>query len=157
MTGDPGRLQQAVSNLLSNAIKFTPAGGRVEVSLDTADRQARLRVTDTGEGMSAAFLPFAFERFRQQDSTSTRAHHGLGLGLYVVRHVIGHHGGVVSAESPGQGRGSTFTVLLPLAAAPGEGARPVDAAPAARDRGPPSRERASRSCSSTTRRTRAKP
>ena len=129
VTGDPGRLQQAVSNLLSNAIKFTPAGGRVEVSLDTADRQARLRVTDTGEGMSPAFLPFAFERFRQQDSTSTRAHHGLGLGLYVVRHVIGHHGGVVSAESPGQGRGSTFTVLLPLAAAPGEGARPLDAGP----------------------------
>jgi CheY-like chemotaxis protein len=78
--------------------------------------------------MSADFLPFAFERFRQQDSTSTRAHHGLGLGLYVVRHVIGHHGGVVSAESPGQGRGSTFTVLLPLAAAPGEGAGPVAAA-----------------------------
>jgi CheY-like chemotaxis protein len=79
--------------------------------------------------MSPAFLPFAFERFRQQDSTSTRAHHGLGLGLYVVRHVIGHHGGLVSAESPGQGRGSTFTVLLPLAAAPGEGARPQDAVP----------------------------
>jgi PAS domain S-box-containing protein len=114
--GDPGRLQQAVSNLLSNAIKFTPTGGEVEVSLDTADQQARLRVSDTGEGMSPAFLPFAFERFRQQDSTSTRAHHGLGLGLYVVRHVVGHHGGFVSAESPGPGRGSTFTVLLPLAA-----------------------------------------
>jgi PAS domain S-box-containing protein len=127
--GDPGRLQQAMSNLLSNAIKFTPAGGRVEVSLETANGQARLRVTDTGEGMSAAFLPFAFERFRQQDSTSTRAHHGLGLGLYVVRHVIGHHGGVVSAESPGQGRGSTFTVLLPLAAPPREGAAPPDAEP----------------------------
>jgi PAS domain S-box-containing protein len=126
VTGDPGRLQQAVSNLLSNAIKFTPAGGRVEVSLDAANGQARLRVTDTGEGMSPAFLPFAFERFRQEDSTSTRAHHGLGLGLYVVRHVIGHHGGVVSAESPGAGRGSTFTVLLPVAA-PGEGARPLGA------------------------------
>jgi len=120
VTGDPGRLQQAVSNLLSNAIKFTPAGGRVDVSLDTTGRQARLRVTDTGEGMSPAFLPFAFERFRQQDSTSTRAHHGLGLGLYVVRDVIGHHGGLVSADSPGPGRGSTFTVLLSLAAAPGE-------------------------------------
>ena len=114
--GDPGRLQQALSNLLSNAIKFTPAGGDVEVSLDTADQQARLCVADSGEGMSPAFLPFAFERFRQQDSTTTRAHHGLGLGLYVVRHVIGHHGGFVSAESPGPGRGSTFTVLLPLAA-----------------------------------------
>jgi PAS domain S-box-containing protein len=114
--GDPGRLQQAVSNLLSNAIKFTPTGGDIEVSLNAVDQQARLRVADSGEGMSPAFLPFAFERFRQQDSTSTRAHHGLGLGLYVVRHVIGHHGGFVSAESPGAGRGSTFTVLLPLAA-----------------------------------------
>jgi PAS domain S-box-containing protein len=127
--GDPGRLQQAMSNLLSNAIKFTPAGGRVEVSLDTADGRARLRVIDTGEGMSPAFLPFAFERFRQQDSTSTRAHHGLGLGLYVVRHVIAHHGGVVSADSPGQGRGSTFTVLLPLAAAPGQAASPLGDGP----------------------------
>jgi len=122
---DPGRLQQAISNLLSNAIKFTPAGGRVEVSLDTVDQRARLRVTDTGEGMSPGFLPFAFERFRQQDSTSTRAHHGLGLGLYVVRHVIEHHGGSVSAESPGPGRGSTFTVLLPLATHKGADASPA--------------------------------
>ncbi len=113
--GDPGRLQQAVSNLLSNAIKFTPVGGKVDVSLERVDRNARLRVTDTGEGMSREFLPYAFERFRQQDSTSARAHHGLGLGLYVVRHVIGHHGGAVTAESPGAGLGSTLTVLLPLA------------------------------------------
>ena len=113
--GDPGRLQQATSNLLSNAIKFTPAGGRVDVTMDLVDDQARVRVADSGEGMSASFLPFAFERFRQQDSTSTRAHHGLGLGLYVVRHVIANHGGVVSAESPGSGRGSLLTVLLPLA------------------------------------------
>jgi PAS domain S-box-containing protein len=113
--GDPGRLQQAVSNLLSNAIKFTPSGGTVEVSLDTVDRQARLRVTDSGEGMSNEFLPFAFERFRQQDSTSTRAHHGLGLGLYVVRHVMEHHGGSVQAASPGPGRGATLTALVPLA------------------------------------------
>lgn len=125
--GDPGRLQQAVSNLLSNAIKFTPSGGQVEVVLDATDQQARLRITDTGEGMSATFLPFAFERFRQQDSTSTRIHHGLGLGLYVVRDVINHHGGVVSAESPGQGRGSTFTVSLPLAAAPDEDANAIGA------------------------------
>jgi len=137
VTGDPGRLQQAVSNLLSNAIKFTPAGGRVEVSLDTADGQARLRVTDNGEGMSPSFLPFAFERFRQQDSTSTRAHHGLGLGLYVVRHVVSHHGGVVSAESPGQGRGSTFTVLLPLATTPREVASPQDAGQVRETKGSP--------------------
>jgi CheY-like chemotaxis protein/anti-sigma regulatory factor (Ser/Thr protein kinase) len=124
VSGDPGRLQQALSNLLSNAIKFTPAGGRVEVSVDTVDQQARLRVADSGEGMSPSFLPFAFERFRQQDSTSTRAHHGLGVGLYVVRHVIAAHGGFVSAESPGPGRGCTFTVLLPLAAEHDRAARP---------------------------------
>jgi PAS domain S-box-containing protein len=113
--GDPGRLQQAAANLLSNAIKFTPAAGSIEVSLNTAREQARLRISDSGEGMTPDFLPFAFERFRQQDVSSTRTHHGLGLGLYVVRHVIGHHGGFVSAESAGPGRGSTFTVLLPLA------------------------------------------
>jgi PAS domain S-box-containing protein len=130
--GDPGRLQQAVSNLLSNAVKFTPAGGDVRVCLDKIDQQARLCVKDSGEGMLPAFLPFAFERFRQQDSTSTRAHHGLGLGLYVVRHVVGHHGGFVSAESPGPGRGSTFTVLLPLAGDLREERSP--SAPAERDR-----------------------
>lgn len=113
--GDAGRLQQAVSNLLSNSIKFTPPGGRVDVCLDLGDQGARLRVSDTGEGMSSGFLPFAFGRFRQQDTTSTRAHHGLGLGLYVVRHVVEHHGGRVLAESPGPACGSTFTVLLPLA------------------------------------------
>jgi PAS domain S-box-containing protein len=114
---DPGRLQQAVANLLSNAVKFTPSGGRIDVRLDTANQQARLRVCDTGEGMSPGFLPFAFRRFSQQDSTSTRHHHGLGLGLYVVRHVIEHHGGAVQAESAGPGRGSTFTIVLPVAAA----------------------------------------
>jgi PAS domain S-box-containing protein len=113
--GDPGRLQQAVSNMLSNAIKFTPPGGKVGVCLDTVDQQARLRVDDSGEGMSPEFLPFAFERFRQQDSSSTRAHHGLGLGLYVVRHVIEHHGGSVHASSPGLARGATLTAVLPLA------------------------------------------
>ncbi len=134
--GDPGRLQQAVSNLLSNAVKFTPAGGDVRLSLDTVGEQARLRVADSGEGMTPAFLPLAFERFRQQDSTSTRAHHGLGLGLYVVRHVVAHHGGFVSAESPGLGRGSTFTVLLPLAA-------PRDTEASLRERRRPGRERRS--------------
>lgn len=122
--GDPGRLQQVVSNLLSNSIKFTPSGGHVELSLGRVGEQARLCVDDSGEGMTPAFLPFAFERFRQQDSSSTRAHHGLGLGLYVVRHVVGQHGGVVSAESPGPGRGSTFTALFPLAAVDSRPASP---------------------------------
>jgi signal transduction histidine kinase/CheY-like chemotaxis protein len=111
---DPGRLQQAIANLLSNALKFTPPGGRVEVRLETEDRQAKLSVSDSGEGMSPGFLPFAFGRFRQQDPTSTRRHHGLGLGRYVVRHVIVAHGGTVQAESAGPSRGSTFTVVLPL-------------------------------------------
>jgi PAS domain S-box-containing protein len=132
---DPGRLQQAVANLLSNAIKFTPAGGRVQVGLE-ANQQARLRVSDSGEGMSPGFLPFAFGRFRQQDSTSTRRHHGLGLGLYVVRHVIEHHGGSVQAESEGPGRGSTFTVVLPLARIDDAWALP-EAAPLARVSLPP--------------------
>jgi PAS domain S-box-containing protein len=118
--GDPGRLQQAVSNLLANAVKFTPAGGRVDVAVDAPFQHARLRIADTGEGMSAGFLPFAFERFRQQDSTKTRSHQGLGLGLYVVRHVVEHHGGHVEAESAGPGLGSTFTVMLPAAAEDGE-------------------------------------
>ena len=134
--GDPGRLQQAVSNLLSNAIKFTPTGGDVRVCLDAIDQQARLCVADSGEGMSAAFLPFAFDRFRQQDSTSTRAHHGLGLGLYVVRHVVAHHGGFVSADSPGSGRGSTFTVLLPLAVVVERDAIPTGEEEKPRDRPP---------------------
>jgi CheY-like chemotaxis protein len=112
---DPGRLQQAVANLLSNAVKFTPSGGHVEVHLRAVNGQARLRVSDSGEGMSPGFLPFAFGRFRQQDSTSTRRHHGLGLGLYVVRHVVEHHGGSVQAASEGPSRGSTFTIVLPLA------------------------------------------
>src|SRR5260221_13374333 len=135
--GDPGRLEQAVSTLLSNAIKFAPTGGGVEVHLDAADGQARLSVADTGEGMSPAFLPLAFERFRQQDSTTTRAHHGLGLGLYVVRHVIGHHGGVVTAESAGPGRGSTFTALVPLAAAHHKEVSPAGARDPAQEGGRP--------------------
>ncbi len=113
---DPGRLQQAVSNVLSNAIKFTPSGGHVTVALDSVDQQARLVIADDGEGIDPPFLPLAFERFRQQDGSSTRPHHGLGLGLYVVRHVVGQHGGSVSAESAGAGRGSRSRCLLPLAA-----------------------------------------
>ncbi len=110
-----------------------------------------------GEGMSPAFLPFAFERFRQQDSTSTRAHHGLGLGLYVVRHVIGHHGGVVSAESPGPGPGQHVHGAASAGGGAGRGARALRAPePPSQSGGPPS-GRASRSCSSTTRRTHARP
>jgi PAS domain S-box-containing protein len=114
--GDPDRLQQVVWNLLSNAIKFTPPGGRVEVHLRRADRDAEIRVIDTGSGVDPDFIPFLFERFRQADSSSTRAHGGLGLGLAIVRHLVEMHGGTVRAESPGPGEGATFIVQLPLAA-----------------------------------------
>jgi signal transduction histidine kinase len=112
--GDADRLQQAVSNLLSNALKFTPRGGRIEVRVDRTDRWARLRVTDTGAGIDPAFLPFLFDRFRQADSSRTRTHGGLGLGLAIVKHVVERHGGTITAESEGVGRGSTFTLVLPL-------------------------------------------
>jgi signal transduction histidine kinase/ActR/RegA family two-component response regulator len=113
--GDAGRLQQVVWNLLANAIKFTPPGGRVEVRVERADAALRVCVSDTGQGISAEFLPFIFDRFRQADSTSTRAHGGLGLGLAIVRHLVELHGGSVQAESAGLGKGALFTIRLPLA------------------------------------------
>jgi PAS domain S-box-containing protein len=120
--GDANRLQQVVWNLLSNAIKFTPRSGRVEVRLSlvndplqqTADNYAQIQVIDTGKGISPDFLPYVFERFRQENSTSTRAYGGLGLGLAIVRYLVELHGGTVWAASPGEGLGATFTVQLPL-------------------------------------------
>jgi PAS domain S-box-containing protein len=117
--GDPARLQQVVTNLLSNAIKFTPEGGRVEVRLERSGERARLVVSDTGVGIRPEALPHVFERFHQADSSNTRAHGGLGLGLAIVRHLVESQGGSVSAESEGEGLGAVFTVDLPLAAAPG--------------------------------------
>lgn len=116
-SGDHARLQQVVRNLLTNAIKFTPEGGSVQVQLDHVDGRARIRVTDTGVGIPRDYLSSVFERFRQIDSTSSRSHRGLGLGLAIVRHLVELHGGSVTADSPGQGLGSTFTVLLPLVSA----------------------------------------
>ncbi|HEV8311292.1 MAG TPA: ATP-binding protein, partial [Methylomirabilota bacterium] len=112
--GDAHRLQQVVANLLSNAIKFTPAPGRVEVHLRAVGAEAEITVSDTGQGIPADFLPYVFERFRQADVTTTRAHAGLGLGLAIVRHLVELHGGRVKAESPGGGAGASFTVSLPL-------------------------------------------
>ena len=114
--GDPERLQQVVWNLLSNAIKFTPCGGTVTVRTRRDGGEVVLTVEDDGQGMEAAFLPFVFDRFRQADSTSTRVHGGLGLGLAIVRHLVELHGGTVSVASDGIGKGSTFTVRLPLRA-----------------------------------------
>jgi PAS domain S-box-containing protein len=112
--GDAARLQQVVGNLLSNALKFTPDGGCVDVKLEAFGPRARIQVADTGVGIPKDFLPSVFERFRQADSTSSRAHRGLGLGLSIVRHLVELHGGTVAAESRGMGEGSTFTVVLPL-------------------------------------------
>jgi signal transduction histidine kinase/ActR/RegA family two-component response regulator len=113
--GDSGRLQQVVWNLLSNAIKFTPSGGRVELRLERVNANVQISVSDTGQGIKPEFLPFVFDRFRQADSTSTRQIGGLGLGLAIVRQLIELHGGTVGAASEGEGRGATFTVVLPLA------------------------------------------
>jgi PAS domain S-box-containing protein len=112
--GDPNRLQQVVWNLLSNAVKFTPAAGQVEIQVQEVDGQAQIRVSDTGKGITAEFLPYVFDYFRQADGTTTRKFGGLGLGLAIVRQVLEMHGGTVKAESPGEGLGATFTVRIPL-------------------------------------------
>ncbi|HSE03921.1 MAG TPA: ATP-binding protein [Methylomirabilota bacterium] len=115
--GDPIRLQQVVWNLLSNAVRFTPAGGRVEVRLRRSGRDAELVVADTGRGITPELLPLVFDRFRQGESGTTRSHGGLGLGLSIARQMVELHGGTIAAASAGEGRGATFTVCLPLAAA----------------------------------------
>jgi CheY-like chemotaxis protein len=139
--GDSNRLQQVVWNLLSNAIKFTPKGGRVEVRLERvesladckdlkgeglqveglnppsnlqpSDSYTQIQVSDTGKGIAPDFLPYVFDRFRQENNSSTRSHGGLGLGLAIVRYLVELHGGTVQASSPGEGMGATFTVQLP--------------------------------------------
>jgi PAS domain S-box-containing protein len=113
--GDPNRLRQVIWNLLSNSIKFTPRGGSVNVDLTCVESTARLTVSDTGEGISAVFLPYVFDRFRQAEGSISRRQGGLGLGLAVGRHLVELHGGTISAESEGIGQGSVFTVDLPLA------------------------------------------
>lgn len=115
MSGDASRLEQIVANLLTNAVKFTPEGGRISVSVDAEDGAGRIRVHDSGQGISAAFLPHLFDRFSQEDRSRTRIHGGLGLGLAIVRHLVDAHAGTIEAESAGKGQGATFTVRLPLA------------------------------------------
>jgi PAS domain S-box-containing protein len=115
LRGAPDRLQQVVWNLLTNAVKFTPPGGRVEVSVRPAATTVDIVVRDTGEGIAPDVLPHVFEPFRQEDSSSTRAHGGLGLGLALVRQLVGLHRGQVHAESLGKGHGTTMTVTLPRA------------------------------------------
>lgn len=117
ISGDANRLQQVVWNLLSNAVKFTQSGGRVCVKVTQGGGAVEVSVADTGLGIDKEFLPFVFDRFRQADSTTTRQHGGLGLGLAIARHLVEIHGGSIRAESPGTGRGATFTIRLPLAEA----------------------------------------
>ena len=114
VTGDPERLQQVVWNLLSNAVKFAPKGGRVEVRLERVDSYIEIVVADNGQGIKPEFLPYVFERFRQEDSGTSRRHGGLGLGLAIVRHIVELHGGTIHAASNGLGKGATFTVALPI-------------------------------------------
>ena len=122
MVGDADRLQQVVWNRLSNAVRFTPARGLVTVSAGREGSHVKIRVVDTGAGIAPEHLPHIFDRFRQVDSSTTRAHGGLGLGLAIVRHLVEGHGGTVSVSSEGEGKGATFTVSLPIRAV----ARPLD-------------------------------
>jgi protein-histidine pros-kinase len=117
MMGDPDRLQQAVWNLLSNAVKYSQPDGRVDVRVWAGERDIHLTVRDTGRGIHPRFLPHVFDRFRQADSSYTRAEGGLGLGLAIVRSIIELHGGTATASSPGEGQGATFSVTLPVAGA----------------------------------------
>ena len=116
IAGDPARLQQIVWNLLSNAIKFTPKGGTVTVGLRRYGPDAEISVVDTGVGIKPEFLPHIFDRFQQADQSITRRFGGLGLGLSIVKHLVELHGGSIRAESPGDGKGATFAIVLPSSA-----------------------------------------
>ncbi|HEX8267670.1 MAG TPA: response regulator [Pyrinomonadaceae bacterium] len=117
VTCDSHRLQQMIWNLLTNAVKFTPNGGNVEIGLEQSGSNIQIKVKDTGQGIPGEFLPFVFDRFRQADSSSTRRHGGLGIGLAIVRHLAELHGGSVKADSDGENLGATFTITLPASLA----------------------------------------
>ncbi|HEX8637276.1 MAG TPA: ATP-binding protein, partial [Pyrinomonadaceae bacterium] len=113
ITCDAHRLQQMIWNLLTNAVKFTPPKGTVEIRLERTDDVVKIIVADTGQGIAPEFLPYVFDRFSQADSSSTRKHNGLGLGLAIVRHLAELHGGTIGAESEGKDKGANFTLTLP--------------------------------------------
>ena len=118
--GDPNRLQQVIWNVLSNAVKFTSKGGMIQVHLERVNSHCQISVSDTGCGIRPEFLPFVFDRFRQQDSTTTRTEGGLGLGLAIVKQLVEHHGGSVAVKSSGEGHGATFIIRLPITIAKSE-------------------------------------
>jgi signal transduction histidine kinase len=120
--GDEVRLLQMLGNLLGNAIRYTPAGGSIDVRLGRRGGAARIEVCDTGTGIDEEDLPFVFDRFWQADHTASRLHHGLGLGLTIVRQIAELHGGGAVAHSDGKGRGASFEIVLPLVALSGVGA-----------------------------------
>jgi CheY-like chemotaxis protein/two-component sensor histidine kinase len=138
---DLRRLEQVFFNLLSNAIKFTPAGGRVSILTVEDDGVVEVRVADTGVGIEKEFLPFAFDRFRQADSTTTRTHGGLGLGLSIARQLVEAHAGTIEVQSEGRGRGATFVVRLPVAGHGRERTDDSEARPPAPPIGPPAAPR----------------
>jgi signal transduction histidine kinase/CheY-like chemotaxis protein len=116
ISADSARLHQVIWNLLSNAVKFTPQGGKIKIRVEQEGSHAKVTVHDTGQGIDPEFLPRVFDRFRQADSSTTRSFGGLGLGLAIVRHLVELHGGTVSAESEGAGKGATFSATFPLLA-----------------------------------------
>jgi len=126
VVADVSRLRQIIQNLISNALKFTPSEGRVDVSLNCADKTAVLTVEDNGQGISAELLPHVFDRFHQGDSSTTRDQGGLGLGLTIVKQLVEMHGGEVTAESDGPGKGAKFTVTLPVTSQPSESSAKAD-------------------------------
>ena len=114
VAADPGRLQQVVWNLISNAVKFSPKGAKIHLRVRRVDSSVEVSVADEGQGISAEFLPHIFERFRQEDPSSTRSYGGLGLGLAIVKHLVELHGGTVHAASQGIDQGSEFIIRLPI-------------------------------------------
>ncbi len=129
--GDIRRLEQVCFNLIDNALKFTPDGGQVSIDVRIVDAEVEIRVEDTGAGIEPGFLPYVFDRFRQADSTTSRTHGGLGLGLSIAKQLVEAHGGRICASSDGKGTGSTFTVYLPIAAREAHTGGETSAAPAA--------------------------
>jgi signal transduction histidine kinase/ActR/RegA family two-component response regulator len=133
VSGDATRLQQVIWNLLANAIKFTPERGRVAVSVTRVGTEIEIAISDMGQGISQEFLPYVFDRFRQAQGGTTRRHSGVGLGLAIAREIVEQHGGTVRAESPGLGKGSTFTIRLPILAPLTAEERPRPPAPPSHD------------------------